>query len=674
MPRFKLIWNKQSFLVTAIYFLLTLFFLITAGSNIYGGDTVAYWGFATSFANGNYPVHSPWQPDLLANHHQGAYLYQGAVQSLTGVDMRLIHSLFAALVVSAGFFLVWGWVRKLTNLRFASILPALVMYFSFGAIFIVLPETVTQYFHSEANLIISNLPTLADAKPRLGGAASLNDLFYLNHRATAIGGLLLLLILLIIEFRIGNRWKLIVIAILSVLILSADEITLPAIGSSVIVWSIYTFIQKQTQKIKLLKNLVISLFIFILMFFMIGSALRDSLLTPSKEAPRFQFLLSANTIFDRLEGLKSVTFTIKDSNWMLILPDLRLIIVFGILAVVIMRDLWAGLILATGFGIIVAYFTSEHTFYPGNEGRFLDFMYPLFGLINSFFIVKLISLQKKLIFGKGLLLLGVLLFIPALIFSLIYLGSKAKSDIYPNLDGELPDYQILKWVKNNIPDKRILFIDGFLRGESHNYLSVYSIQNYGLMVPLSPASVRVHTPNWGPEAVDVVNTLNPLPLSQLKVEYIFITYNQQKFISKERQDDFDNPQYFIKTYSDDLGVLYKIREMYLINGRNTSGTISELSGLIGSGSNIYMDSPPSLNFYFWTTIMLAIKDKGQIYTKWTREGFNYIETKIHTSEPMTGKHYDYLILNSKVEPIDICQCKEVQKIWQMSDVVAYEIK
>lgn len=671
---FKIAWNKKIFLYGFIYIITTLFLILASSNNGYGGDVVAYWGFATSFANGNYPIHSLWQPDLLANHHQGAFLYEGAVQSLAQADMRLIHALFAVLVLAAGFFLIWGWIKKLTGLGLLSILPAFVLYFSFGAIFILLPVSISGYLDPEVSREAFRLPTLVDVKPRLGGAVDLDGLIYINHRAAALGGLMLLLILLVIEFRISKFWKPIFIAVLSTAVISTDEIVLPAIALSVFVWSVKTFFSKnEAHKIKLLRSLTISLLIFILMFFIVGNALRDSLFTPSPEALRFQLRLSTETIIGRMEGFKGVILTLQGSKWMLYFPDLRLIMLAALLVAVFMRNFWINLILATGLGIMIAYFTSEHTFYPGNEGRFLDFMYPIFGLIISFSIVKLASLRKKRIPEFVLLVFGLIFFIPPVIFAIISFSSKATTGTYSNMNGVRPDYPILEWVRKNIPEKRILFVEGFSRGGSYN-LTLYSSLEYGLMVPIGPAFIRVHTQNWGPEALDAIYTLNPLPLKQLKVDYIYITYDQMKLFPQDRQNDLRNPEYFINTYYNEQGILFKIRDTYLTEGKNVDGSLYQLSSLIkGKQSNIFLDYPPHFDYYLWTTIMLALKDNDNLFTKQTRQGYDYIETKIKIKDISSQHKYDYLILSPQTDVMGICNCKAAEEIWRRFGAVAYKV-
>jgi hypothetical protein len=131
-PHLKLIWHYLFSIKNAVVLLICLswifFIFLIGGANIYGGDVIAYWGFATSFANGNYPLMSPWQPSILANHHQGIYLYEGAIYALIPVSITLIHTLFSIFTISSGFFLLWSFTALITKRTFLSLICPLIFF------------------------------------------------------------------------------------------------------------------------------------------------------------------------------------------------------------------------------------------------------------------------------------------------------------------------------------------------------------------------------------------------------------------------------------------------------------------------------------------------------------------------------------------------------------------
>ncbi|OGM02419.1 hypothetical protein A2115_03075 [Candidatus Woesebacteria bacterium GWA1_41_8] len=670
-PKIKI--DSYSLRFLPIYIIIAGFISFLAGANIYGGDVIAYWGFATSFANGNYPLRSPWQPDLLANHHQGTFLFEGAVHGLTGADMLLIHTTYSVFVVLAGFFLVWGVVRKITKRDFLSLLAPLVTFFSVGAIFIPLPGALRTWINPEVEHVVNRLPLFLDAKNRLGGSSNLPELIYINHRAAAFLGLFLIVILVISKLRIKEFYKPILIAALSIAAISSDEIILPSLGLVVTGWFVMELISNKREWRTKVLSVALGGAIFVTLFFVVGNALRDSMLTPPKEEVRFQLVLSTQTLIDRMGGLKSAVLRpSKDSKYFWYLPDLRLIAGLAFIAFIFTKNRWSLFLFLSFLGALFSYFSVTHTYYPANYERFLHPMYQLLGLIASVSFIMLLSSRNKMLKAVGLTgAVGLLL--PSVIFAAIYLYGYAKKPFYPNLYGRLPDQKVLVWVRDNLGLKRVFFVDGYLRDQSFSYLSLYGIQNYGLFIPISPADIKVHTPDFGIEAIDIINTLNPSSLEKLKVEYLFVVQSQLKYYTDRRLSDLKNSNYFSEVYSDELGTLYKIKEGYFKEAEDQEATIARLPDLLGTKGNIYIDYPPRLESSVRAVMTLALKDKGELFTEWRHGTFNYIETKIKINAPSSEVKYDYLILGPETDPREICGCKNIKEVWKIREATAYEV-
>jgi len=672
VPKFELNYYYKRTLF--VFFLLGGFLLFLVGATQYGGDTYAYWGFAASFANGNYPLRSLWQPDILANHHQGTYMFEGAIQALTGVDMLLVHTLYAWTVIMAGIFLIWGFVKKISKKEFVSFLPPLVAYFSFGAIFLPIPRFFRIYIVPEVEHIIDRLPLLIDAKDRLGGTSTLPLFVYVNHRAAAFLGFLLILFLIYSKLKIKSFFKPTLVAALSIAVISSDEIFLPAILFCVFGWFVKEIITKKEERKKTILSFILAGVAGTILFFSVGNALRDSLLTPPKEDSRFQFVVDAESFLKRQNGLKSAILWPKEQGtYFWILPGATLIAFVALVVGAFSGNFWIILLLFSVVGTFVAYFVVDHTYYPSNNDRFLHLIYQLLGLIIASSLVLLLNNKKKLV--KYLAAGGIIiLLIPGVLFSSIFLFRYSKQPYYPNLKGTLPDYDILKWAQKNIPDKRMFFIDGYLRGQPYSYLTLNGIQNYGLFVPISPVNTKVHTPDYGFEAIDLINTLNPTPLRQLKVEYLFIVKDQTGYYSKQRQSDLTNPNYFTPDYEDKLGTLYKVNDRYFGEAQDEGSTISNLPDLVPDGGNIYIDYPPRLEHYIRAVMTLVLKDEGKLYTEWRSGTFNLIETKIELAAPSLEVKYDYLVLGPDTDPSEICRCGNFTKIWEIDQAKAYKIQ
>ncbi len=675
IPSFKLEKSLNNLGNFFIYSGFLVFMFFVGGNNIYGGDVITYWGIATSFANGNYPIFSPWQPDLLVTHHQGLFIYEGAIYGLLGVNMQLIHTLCSILIIYSGFCLLWGWGKKFSGLNFRSILLPLIIYLSFGAIFILLPKAFDTLLNLEAKrTVASTWPIFSDAKNTLGGSSNLNEIFYISHRALAFDGIFLLILLLLLKFRVSRFLKLMTVFALSVPIISIDESALPSIVSVLLFYLLYLFkTASNIERKKLIKEVLIITFVSVLLFFVVGSSLRDSLFTPSKEAARFQILLSPKSIGSRLGGMRGVELDFGNQNLMLYFPSLLFLIAISLILFIIEPSLSLVLIFWAIFGAFMAYLLIEHTFYPGNQGRFQHMSYILNGLFMGVGVLQLLKKGSRKavirVFGWVLVLL---LGIP-IVFSAIYLSAKAKSDSYPNYNGNIPSYPVLKWAKNNVAQNRLFFVDGYLRDNASSETSMNGIEHYGLKVPVSPAYIKVHTPDIGYEAIDAFLTLSPQYLKDLKIDDVYIKNNQLKYYSRERLEELNNPKFFTKLYVDSEGSFYKIEPEYLTNGTNINeGTIDQLSSIISEGKKVFLDYPPNIDMALRGALWLRLKQQNQIYTEWRAGIFNYIETKMVIYPPDYNIKYDYLILGDKTKPEDICKCVNAQLVWQLGKVRAYK--
>ena len=676
IPGFTLKLTPKDLLLAVIAFLILGFTAFLAGANQYGGDVIAYWGFATSFANGNYPIYSPWQPDFLSIHHKGTYMFEGAVHALTNVNMNLIHTAYSYFVVSAGFFLLWGWTRKIIKRDFISIIPALVAYFSFGGMFIPLLERVRIYIKPEVEHVTSRLPLLLDAKNRLGGASNLPEFIYINHRAAAFAGVLLLLILMFTKFRIGEKFKPIITSALSVAIISSDEIYLPVVIFAILGWFLYEFVKvKRSKKKSLVLNFFIGTLVFFVLFFIVENAVRNSFLVPPQEEPRFQLVTSFQEMQKRMGSFRSAVLRQSDNqSYFWYLPDLRVIILISFLAVILTGNSWVLVFLIGTVGAISAFFLLEHTYYPGNNERFLHLLYHFYGIILTFSLVYLFVFKKGLLKYLSALLIF-LTVLPGIIFTIIYLYPLAKRPDYPNFYGNLPPTPVLKWLRKNIPKERVFFIDGFVSsGLNHSPYTLQAIQNYGLMVPVSPAKIRVHTPDFGAEAFDLINTLNPEALNELKIKYVFITHKELTRFQSKRLTVLQNEKYFKKVYDDQEGILYEIKPLYKEEGKNIDGGISDLSDLINKDSHIYLDYPPRIDGALRAALLLILRERGKIYAEWRSGAFNYIETKIIITQPSPDTRYDYLVLGPATSPLEICNCKKATEVWKTTGLVLYRTK
>lgn len=654
--------------------LLGLIFVIKAGNAIFGGDATTYWGLATSFANGNYPQVLPWQPQFLTVHHQGAFLFEGALHAITGVEIRQIHFVFAAFIIAAGFFLLWAFLGDKPKKVVSAMIPSLLGYITFGGFFVILPLVFGEPGH-QRDLV--DLPNLQDAKNTLGALVSFFDLYYLIPRTTALAVIILVFIVITGEFIGGRKKRLLAVAVLSNVILSIDESMFAAIVLPVSFWVGSQFLEAG-DKGGYLKDALVSLLVFFALFWVVGNPLRDSLLTPSPEAPRFQ-LVELGTIREqkRINFLKSVLIYSESTPrifWFL--PDLRVILCLALFSSFLWGGLLARLFALIAVGTTTLYFLIEHTFWPANYLRFALMGYQFSGFALGVVVYRLLQApkEKRVLRFLGIVFLGFVL--PSTIASTLRVLKSLPSKDYANFYPLTPKYTILEWTRRNLPRKtRVFFIDGFLYDHGYSDLTLYGTQGFGLFIPTGSADVKMHTAEWGTEAIDVVNTLSPAAMKDLEIEYLFIKFDQLARFPEKRRLDLANPKFFDPVHKDTLGILYEVKRAYFSEGWEGEDTIRRLSTLIPNENQIFIDPNERMNYYLRSALLLELRNKPNLYSLIGRGHFNYVETFIRTKDPSLADHFDYLILGPETDPQTVCpEGKSCQKIWETLGVSAFEVR
>ena len=110
---------------------------------------------------------------------------------------------------------------------------------------------------------------------------------------------------------------------------------------------------------------------FLTLFFLVGNALRDSLLIPSP-VPRFQLNFAVTEIILRMSDFKSaILWRNSGDSFFWLLPSLWIYVILGAILAKISKSSWLHLLFIGTIGVIIAYFVVEHTFYNDNQDRFL---------------------------------------------------------------------------------------------------------------------------------------------------------------------------------------------------------------------------------------------------------------------------------------------------------------
>ncbi len=662
--------NTKNIVIGLLVFVVSSIFFIRSGNAIWGGDAITYWGFATSFARGNYPMILPWQPQFLTVHHQGAFLFEGAVHALSGVDIRVVHFIFAAFIILGGFLLLWGYVSDKTKKPILSIIPSLLGYVAFGGIFIILAKNMVS---SVPQLTIPDLPVISNFKDALGALTSVSGLYYLIPRTVNLAIIILIFILIAEKIKRGIVLKLLAVSTLSVVTLSVDESMFAAIILPIIAWIAFDFV-KSKEKILYMKGLVISGIVFICLFWIVGNPIRDSILTPSLEAPRFK-IVDIQTAKDqgRAGFLQSIFVTSQNyPNIVWYLPDFRLLLGTSLLLVIISGNIFLTLFLLAAIGSTTLYFFVDHTFWPGNYARFLLMGYQFIGFLVGGSIIFLLGSKSKI--RRILSIALLIIIIPTCVSSVrsVTRSIISSDNHYPNFSPLTTRHKVLDWISNNLPyNSKIFFIDGFLRDANYSDLTLQGIQGYGLYIPISSVNYKMHTAEYGVEAIDLITTLDPQSLRSLKIDYLYIKSNVLSNFSLQRQKDISNVSFFKPVYTDEAGTLYEVLQSY--NATGNENTIKSLSQLILPSSSIFIDSVPSINFYVRAAMILGLEDSGDLYSIWGSGHYNYVEKFLTINDISKAGKYDYLVLGPKTNPLSVCKCSSVKKIWQNETAQAYKV-
>ena len=168
--------NLLSTLIAAVY--IVLFFSIASKYQILG-DADVWFGIATSFTRGNYPVVLPWQPDYLTIYHTGLFIVEWAFASLSGMNILAVHTFFAAFSLTAIFLFITALARQKTK-SLISFFPAVWGLVVVGGP-VILVSGIFNYIKnvsgnfsagfSEKIIRLGKYPQLFDVKSSYGGGA-----------------------------------------------------------------------------------------------------------------------------------------------------------------------------------------------------------------------------------------------------------------------------------------------------------------------------------------------------------------------------------------------------------------------------------------------------------------------------------------------------------------------
>ncbi|MBI3103875.1 hypothetical protein HYZ05_02960 [Candidatus Daviesbacteria bacterium] len=643
-----------------LFFWGAFFLIITNTSPFNGSDNTFYFTQASVFLRGDFPIHTPWQPDYVSYSHLGISQLLAAVRFLTGGSYHFIHAVLALISLFCSIQII-TWIlfsKKSSNILLFS-LSGFIGFISLGAFMIVWPSKLA--LPNLDNGILNWLNKLPSIEISNASAGFLDPLIYILHRLVSTSIFLSLIPLLLYPNRKNLLTSLVlIISIASIALL--DESVLISILPAIFLVSFFCFERK--IKLWILTTLAI---LFIISFQ--GGIIKEAILNryhtgsgilifpadnPNNPYENFRSLRlhsQASTLFEDLPRFQPFRWLQIGIIWQLL--ALLIIVVFYLTK---KKDYEfntiLALILISSLSALIAYHGLVPKLFHTNGWRFLAISYQLSGIGIGFFIINWwLSHQGKKYIVLKILILWILIFSLVPPFARLFPRRSDLSWFKIVQEIKRPSFE---WIKNNLPvEKRIVALtDGNTIPSTNMDLAT----QIGVFTPVFGPDLRAYENfDAGPSYVDLYYTLNPGILKNLKVEYLMINNFYYSSLPNLRKQDLLNPDYFQKVYSDPTETILKVLPSYIENSQTLSGTLEELARIAPSDGSIYIDQD-SIEFYRAMVMTLRERDIYGAHNYWSR-----IEGKI----PILGNldHYDYLILRQGKDPKSICNC-DPEVIWE----------
>ena len=675
--------EKRFWIISLILWSAFLLYISATGPAI-SGDFLNHTTLASLFARGDFPIHSPFQPDRLSSYHVGGPQLLGAFKSITKAPYNLLFVVFS-FVTLLSISQILQWLLCVPKRIFSWILLLLipaVALISFGNFMFVLPYQF-DFPHIQEGLIkwVSKLPALTDSFEPFGSSTSLNSLILFFHRMLSLSIFASILPLALFP---NKSKKLLLSGVLIILLstLALSDETVFIVGTPAIAFSLlFTLFEKN------IKQWLLFCFIFVVIVIIQGGLISEVifksetsvakvLIFPDDEKGslvRFQRYRSF-----RLEQQSSKLFPDKQEYYPLrwlhpgILWQLAvLIITTGIFTLISRKRstdksavflIWIFCISAV-LSFIAYHIIVPRGMYHINGNRFLALAYHFSGIA---LIILLIlgwvqykashHLSKILSLGCKFLLL--LILSVSIIPSLVVIFPREKYN-WLEIPRASPKAELV-WMENNLAvnNRTVAFMEKF--PTSGPILDM--VKEVGIFTPAWYDKPESQGFEVSPPYLDLFFTLNPQILKILKVEYIMTNKQYRSTLSQNRLADLNNTKYFQPVYNDaDKDVIIsKVLPQYLKDGENYQGTFYDLDMKLPSRGSFFIESPDQgIVQGVWRVAFLTLQKRDyEIYYSLSRVWFyNFIINVDMKFNGETADKYNYLVLGPDTDPASICHCQ-----------------
>lgn len=666
---------KQKFmiyyLISVLFWGIFLYILLATGDM--GGDIYYHYGIAALFSRGDYPMHTPWQPDHIMTYHFGGAEFLGAARSVTGGSFLFIHRLLAVFMFfSWSQILTWLLVKKVSD-KFSSLLvitiPAFVGLISLGGFMIAWPVTLAPiHFSWSIFQWLGQLPILNSSMDSYGSPLVLDMMVTFLHRFLALSFFFSLLCILLLP-RKGNYPVLIAgtVILLSSIALT-DESVLAVILPAVFLVSFFTLFDKSIPKT--LTLIVISILVICLQGGLITETLFNrqnysGILFFPKEFQKYQAYQISSRLFENLPNYQPFRWFHPGIIWQL---SLLLLISVSLqiksLSFVDFKDkrkLQAILCLffISSLTSLVAFYGIVPKLLSVNGNRFLSLSYYLSALGITFYLVEWWFSNTKRLLVLRFIIVWILLFslIPPL-FNMFPRPTKYHGLMPPSE----PDHLSFNWIRDNLEVKERIIV--LTQSSPFELPNIALSTVIGALTPMWDREPRAEVVwEMTPLYADAYFTLNPDILRTLKINYLIIGNNYLPQLAVSRRQDLVNKRYFQPVFIDSTRkeTIFKVSSEYLNEGQNLGGTLSELEQIAPKKGTFYIEYVPNISENMFRALRVLLYDRDVYHPVGAAfyNGSIDIQLIVHNTLLET---YDYLVLGATTNPETICHC-DAKLLW-----------
>lgn len=662
--------GKEVKIWIGVLFLWMVFsYQITAHATTDGADSTLHQSFAARFIRGDYPMHTPWQPDYIAYYHFGGAELLGSVHALTGAPYYFIHP-FIAFWVLLFVSQIFTWITllpkeiSLRSTLFRS-LPAFVGLISLGGFFIVWPVKF------ELPSSLREFPTFYNALEVYGASFNLDALVFFLHRFLATSFLISLLVLLLYPRK--SLLSFFTLAVYLAAMALTDESVLIVTILPILIISFLNIFRRS------IKISVISFSLIFLLILSQGGLITETLLNrygdssnvlifpKDSELPHEKYrsyrLSQQESRFNPVsESLKPLNWFHPGIIWELVFFSMLVIVLFKKSKNQNLKTLSFILLVSGIISLISFHGLVPRGYTHPNGNRFLALSYYLSGLCLAylfyFWFSQKNNIPKIIKYPLNILIIWILL--TSLAPPLLQLFPR-KIDNWFVIKHTIVN-PIIKWVENNIPiDKRIVALTEIY---PYNSVNIELVIEAGVLTPMWPPKPRVHDSfDIGPTYADLHYSLNPQAIKLLKIDYILVTNSYTSQLPKERQQDLLNRDFFtpILTTNDNSIIILQVNPKFLSEGKDFEGTFTQLDQIAPQDGTYCVDYPPNISENVYRILRLLLHNRNYYCDKGGAFYNARIDVQLHTFAGKLGK-YDYLVLGKDVDPKTICNC-QAKLLW-----------